>query len=315
MQNRPSITVIYGGVGPEREVSLITGQAVLEGLRERWDVVDLRLDQAALPEGLKAQETLVFVGLHGLFGEDGRFQRLLENAGIHYVGSDALSSYLCMQKPISKALAAARGLKVLPEVVFQKPFYTPEAQSVIKKLGEAVILKPVDGGSSTGITMCEGPESLEAALQAAGSGHWMLEPRIRGRELSVGLLKGQALEPVEITPKGEFYDYRHKYTRGATQYTCPAPLPQDLNAQLLREAEAVYAVCGCRDYARADFLYDPAQDTCFFLEINTLPGFTPLSLLPRAAQARGYSFEHLLDALIAPALERMQATRRQAVYV
>lgn len=304
MKKTPKITVIYGGVGPEREVSLVSGRAVIEGLKERWDVVEIELQDAALPEGLDPEETVVFIALHGTFGEDGQIQRLLEDAGVIYVGSDSRSSYVCMQKSFSKALAAARGVPILPEILFENSLYSPQAQEVISKLGEDIVLKPMNGGSSAFNVLCSGVTQLQVAMKGTQRGLWMMEPRIRGRELTVGILDAQALSVVEIRPKGEFYDYKHKYTKGATEYLCPAPLPRELSEAVMRAAENAYSACGCRDFARADFLFDEARGQFFFLEINTLPGLTALSLLPMSAKARGYDFKSLLDAMLSPAIER-----------
>lgn len=305
------IVVVYGGVGPERDVSLVSGKAVLEGLRERWPIQGLQLDAPELPRELNPKAHLVFPALHGPFGEDGQFQKLLEVAGFTYVGSNALSSYICMQKPLAKALAAAHGVPVLPDVAFEKPYFTPTTSSLIAQLGDDLVFKPANGGSSTGVTMAQGQAVIDSTLNTLSEDFWLVEPRVRGHELTVGLLNGEALACVEIRPKGDFYDYKHKYTAGATQYLCPAPIPRELTEALFQAAQAAYRACGCRDFARADFLYDGKN--YFFLELNTIPGLTPLSLLPMTAKHRGLDFEVLIEAMIAPALTRWETAREASL--
>jgi D-alanine-D-alanine ligase len=212
-----------------------------------------------------------------------------------------------MDKVDTKKVLAAAGLPVLPQLVFPAA-QPPAAVEVVAALGPAVIIKPVAEGSSVGLHRAGNAAEVAAALGHLGPGRWMAEPWVRGRELSVGILTGRALGLVEIRPKGGVYDYQHKYTAGMTEYLFPAPLDSTLAAAVAAAAEGAFAACGGRDFARVDFLLPPAGG-CVILEINTIPGLTPTSLLPKSASCCGYSFGTLARALIGPALARFTAAR------
>jgi D-alanine-D-alanine ligase len=170
-----------------------------------------------------------------------------------------------------------------------------------------VVLKPNAEGSSVGLSLPEGPEAIAAALAGISAGAWLAERRLSGRELSVGVLEGRALGVVEIRPRSGVYDFTSKYTRGMTEYFAPAPLSTEETGAVQRAAEAAFGACGCRDYARVDFILEPAGPC--LLEINTLPGMKETSLLPMSARCTGLDFTALVRALVAPALRRF-ATRR-----
>ena len=166
-----------------------------------------------------------------------------------------------------------------------------------------MVVKPNAEGSSVGLHLVRGTEALATVLAGITAGSWLIEARIAGRELSVGLLGGRALGVVEIRPRSGVYDYASKYTKGATEYFAPAPLEAAVTAAVQRAAEAAFAACGCRDYARADFILS-AQNEPIFLEINTLPGMKETSLLPMSARCAGLDFIALVRELVTPALER-----------
>lgn len=306
--NAPIITVLAGGISAEREVSLGSGRASALALARAFPTRLLEVTAAALPPGLDPARDVVFSTLHGTFGEDGGMQRLLDAAGIEYAGCDAAASALTMDKSGTKARAAAAGVTVAEGVTFSA-VARPSATELVARLGPRVVLKPNAEGSSVGLSLPEGPDAIAAALADITAGDWLAERRLSGRELSVGVLEGRALGVVEIRPRSGVYDFTSKYTRGMTEYFAPAPLGAEETATLQRAAETAFAACGCRDYARVDFILEPAGPC--LLEINTLPGMKETSLLPMSARCTGLDFAALVRALVAPALRRF-ATRRGA---
>jgi D-alanine-D-alanine ligase len=300
----PKIIVLYGGVGSEREVSLRSGAAIADALRISFEVEALVLEDEALPTSIQADRCVVFPALHGSFGEDGQLQALLEAAGIHYCGSDAAASRLCMDKAATKAIA--RDLRIaVPKAITFDGAAAPLADAVIEQLGTSLVIKPADQGSSVGLHFTEHRSALGVTLSGIRSGKWLIEQRIQGRELTVGVLKGAAMGIVEIVSQSGVYDYQAKYTPGSTEYRFPAELEPALEAKIKDHAEQLFDACGCRDFARIDFLLD-GQHPCF-LEINTLPGLTATSLLPKSASCVGFDFEILAAELVAPAIQRFQA--------
>lgn len=303
MAKAPQVVVLYGGVGSEREVSLQSGEAIARALRDNFEVEALVLESEALPDSLSADAAIVFPALHGRFGEDGRLQALLEAAKIHYCGSDAAASRLCMDKAATKAIARKLGIAV-PEAMTFEGAAAPLADAVINQLGSSLVIKPADQGSSVGLHFTEHRSALGVTLSGIRSGNWLIEQRIRGRELTVGLLNGVAMGVVEIVSQSGVYDYKAKYTTASTEYHFPAELEPTVEAKVKDHAEQLFRACGCRDFARIDFLLDGACPN--FLEINTLPGLTATSLLPKSAVCIGYDFEQLAAELVAPAIARFQ---------
>ncbi len=299
-----SIVVLYGGVGSEREISLLSGQAIADALSRQFTVDLQRIDDEVLPKSIQSQRSIVFPALHGTFGEDGHLQKLLERAGICYCGSGAEASHLCMLKDQTKERAHKLGIPA-PKAISFKGTDVPMADSVIEELGASLVVKPSDQGSSVGLAFTEHRSALGVALSLIRNGNWLIEQRIRGRELTVGLLNGKAMGIVEIlSPKGE-YDFAAKYTPGATEYRYPADLEPAVEAQIKKDAETLFADCGCRDFARIDFLLEGT--VAYFLEINTLPGLTSTSLLPKSASCIGLDFEALAHELVTPAIRRFMA--------
>lgn len=309
MIKEPKIIVLHGGTSEERAVSLVSGEALAEALSPSFEVelIDLRSD--ALPSGLCADSGVVFPALHGSFGEDGQIQALMESSGIEFCGSDASASKLCMDKIATKGVASTCSVPT-PEAISFDGDDVPLADDVIAQLGMSLVIKPVHEGSSVGLHFAEHRSALGIALSQIHSGRWMIEQRIQGRELTVGLLKGAAMGVVEIKSASGVYDYAAKYTSGTTVYEYPAHLEPKLEAAAKDYAERLFDACGCRDFARADFLLDGSQ--LYFLELNTLPGLTATSLLPKSASCVGYDFEALAAELIAPAVERYAGRERKA---
>jgi D-alanine-D-alanine ligase len=231
----------------------------------------------------------------------------LETHGFAYAGCGPAASRLCMDKVETKRVLAAAHWPVLPHVIFTGD-QPSNASAIAEKLGSAVIIKPVAEGSSVGLHRASNRKELSLALEKLGPGYWMAEHWVRGREVSVGVLAGRALGVVEIRPKdGASYDFEHKYTAGMTDYLFPAPLDADLTEKIQTIAAGAFAACGCRDFARVDFMLPP-EGGAVILELNTMPGCTPTSLLPKSASCYGYTFGKLIRAMIGPAQERFAAT-------
>ena len=232
-------------------------------------------------------------------------QRLLDAAGVAYAGCDAAGSALTMDKTRTKQAAAAQGVQVAEAVVFSAD-QKPTAEAVVAKLGQQVVVKPNSEGSSVGLALTATRAELAAKLTDIKGGSWLIEPRLIGRELSIGVLNGRALGVVEIRPKSGVYDYTSKYTKGMTEYFAPAPLDAATTAAVQRAAETAFAACGCRDYARVDFILVD-KSGIFLLEINTLPGMKETSLLPMSARCAGLDFGGLVRELVTPAVRRFHA--------
>ena len=301
----PIIAVFAGGTSAEREVSLGSGRASAIALARSFPTRLFEVNAESIPAGVDPARHVVFSTLHGTFGEDGGMQRLLDAAGIHYAGCDAASSALTMDKTRTKEAAAARGVRVVPGVTFLAAS-KPTADAVVAKLGKTLVVKPNNEGSSVGLALVASHAELAAKLAAITAGGWLIERRVVGREFSVGVLRGKAMGVVEIRPKSGVYDFTSKYTKGMTEYFAPAPLDAAATAEVQRAAEAAFAACGCRDYARVDFMLS-AQGEFFLLEINTLPGMKETSLLPMSARCVGLDFSALVRELVTPALNRFEA--------
>lgn len=305
--SEPIIAVLCGGTSSEREVSLGSGAASAVALARSFPTRLFKIEADALPAGLDPARHVVFSTLHGTFGEDGGMQRLLDAAGVSYAGCDAAASALTMDKAATKAAAAARGITVAKGLTFSAA-QKPTADAVIAALGDQVVVKPNDQGSSVGLTVATDRAVLAQALAAITSGNWLIEQRLVGRELSVGVLHGKAMGVVEIRPKSGVYDFASKYTKGATSYFAPAPLPEAMTKAAQAAAETAFAACGCRDYARVDFILceQNVNNPLYLLEINTLPGMKETSLLPMSARCVGLDFTGLVRELVSPAVQRFR---------
>lgn len=306
IQACPSIAVLSGGTSAERAVSAASAAAVHAALEGVFTVRSCISDTDALPVGIPAH-AVCFPAWHGDYGEDGGLQRDLEAADFVYAGSDAASSALCFDKPRAKAQCADAGLPlaghslldVAEESYDYESLKLPEALAVAEKL----VLKPTASGSSLGVRIFDTRQELLKALQTLQPGRWMLEAWVPGVEVTVGVLDGRALTPVEIEVSEGFYDYTHKYASTGNAYHVPARLPEVGLKRLQAHAEAAFRACGCRDFARIDFIVTGAE-SCTLLEINTLPGLTAQSLMPKSAMGEGLTFVELLKAMLAPALQR-----------
>jgi D-alanine-D-alanine ligase len=292
------IAVLRGGLSAEREVSLRTGAAVLKALRESgYSVIDIDAGRD-LAERLRLEGVEVaFIALHGRFGEDGTVQGLLELLGIPYTSSGVLASALAMDKVTAKQVLIYHGLLTPAFATFRAG---DDPQSVAWNSWPAVV-KPAREGSTIGVGIVQRADQLPAALAAAlvHDSVVLIEEFIAGMEVTVGVVDGEVLPIIQVAPKGGFYDYHAKYTAGQTEYILPAPLPASLYAKVQDAALAAFRALGCAGAARVDFIVRGAEFFC--LEVNTIPGMTETSLLPKAARQAGISFEQLAQRILAGA--------------
>ena len=293
------IAVLMGGPSAEREVSLRTGAACAAALREGgYDVSEVVVEDAGfvLPPGTE----LAFLALHGPFGEDGQVQDILAARGVPFTGADAATSRVCIDKEKTKAELARAGVPVPPgQLVCRVEEIT---------LPLPLFIKPNALGSSVGSAPVHEPAQLAPALEQAlrHGAPALVERFIRGRELTVGVLGDQVLPVIEIRPLDGFYDYTNKYTKGKTEYLCPAPIPAETTAAIQRHALAGHRAVGRAVYSRIDFLLED-EGTLWCLEINTIPGMTATSLMPKAAAAVGLTFPQLCRRIV----ELSWAARRE----
>ena len=296
------IGVLLGGLSSEREVSLRTGEAVLAALTLRGhDVVpiyaDSDLDVALRQERLDA----AFIALHGRHGEDGCVQGLLELLGIPYTGSGVLASALAMHKAKAKELFRLHNLPT-------PAYYTLTAETATDldgahgDFGFPCVVKPSREGSSVGVSICQTPDELAAAVERAliFDDELLVERFIGGQEISVAILGDRALGAVEIAPRDGFYDYSNKYTRGATDYFIPPRLSPERYRGVLVQALRAHTALDCRGVTRVDMIVSESGNE-FILEVNTVPGLTPTSLVPKIADAAGISFGELCEVMLAGA--------------
>lgn len=304
MNRRLRVVVMMGGFSAERDVSLRSGLAVAAALRSLGhDVVEL--DVRGPDWELPPDVDVVFLALHGTYGEDGTVQRRLDELGVVYTGSDAESSRLAFDKVLTKERCVRAGIPTPRFAVLEDPRVERPAW-----LGGALVLKPARQGSSVGLQFVDEPGEWPRAVQEAFKYDTkvVVEERICGREVTVGILGGDALPVVEVRPRSGRYDYQSKYTAGATEYVCPARFDAEQTARIQGAALAVFGALGCRDYGRVDIMVGP-DDVPYVLEVNTLPGMTATSLLPKAAAAAGLSYERLCERMLELALARAGVRR------
>lgn len=292
------IAVLSGGYSAEREISLKTGQAVLAALREKG-LAALGMDaDHRLPERLLRERVdVVFIALHGRYGEDGTIQGLLELLKIPYTGSGVLASSLAMDKWMAKKLFSFHGVPTPDCRLFERGGDRAALMDSVQGWYPLVV-KPNQEGSTLGVSIIAGTEALEAALEEALCyDHRILVERfVPGREITVSVFEGKAFPALEIRPKSGFYDFTSKYTSGKTEYLLPAPLGQSLNGEIEKLAVLAYTALQCDGAARVDFILDGERPYC--LEINTIPGMTETSLLPKAATYAGIPFADLVVRML-----------------
>ncbi len=310
-----TIALLSGGKSSEREVSLKSGDQVFEALdREKYNV--LRYDPQTDLDRLVADADRIDVALiilHGAFGEDGTVQGLLDLLGIPYQGSGVLGSAIAMNKLVSRQIYEQSGLPVPPYIALKRgDIIDPETLSA--RLGLPLVIKPVRGGSSIGMSIVESADSLTSAVEKAFAYDdvILIETFIKGIELTGGVIGNdelQALPIVEIIPdkKHRFFDYEAKYTAGASQEICPARIDQVMTEKAQMYAKMAHSSLFCKGYSRTDMILSNRE--IYVLETNTIPGMTPTSLLPLAAGAAGINFCGLIDKLIELAIQGHQIGR------
>ena len=296
------IGILIGGDSSEREVSIASGRSIENACISLGHEV-VRLDPK---DGLEKIESLllkvdlVFNGLHGGDGENGKISKYLEDLGVLFTGSDSVSSEICMNKDKAKRIAANNNV-LTPEWVL----VTNEALSGnIGQLNFPIVVKPNDQGSTLGLSIINSKSQLKGAFKVANSfdSSVMYEQHIQGREITCSIVGNKAYPIVEIIPKHEIYDYECKYTKGMSKYICPAEINKNISFKIKEISLKIHKLMGCRHYSRVDFLLDRNNDP-WFLEINTLPGMTETSLLPKSLESAGVNFNQIIEKIIGEAMD------------
>lgn len=297
------IALIQGGHESEAEISRMTSKSFQEALKKLNKDFRVLEYGPTLSEELRVLEpSSCLLALHGKYGEDGVVQGLLEHLRIPYSGSGIFASSLSFDKVRSLKFAKSLGLPVLPHVALHsnKQKLLEEEKNKIASWESGFVVKPASSGSSRGVSLCDKMDDLEEAIKEARrwSNKILVEKRLKGREITLSLFKGRAFSPIEIRPKAGFYDMKNKYTKGATDYLCPAPIHKELEEKCKGVALKIYKEFGLRTYGRVDFLISQDESEHYFMEVNTLPGCTATSLLPKALAKEGIAFEELIKELV-----------------
>jgi D-alanine-D-alanine ligase len=308
------IGVLMGGCSSERAISLKSGKAVLQALTNTGcDVVPIELntvhESEIITQLTQADIDIAFLVLHGKFGEDGTIQTILQNAGIEYTGSLPEASQLAMDKIATQNLLKTAGIKIPDFFVLNRDNRTQIAKILEDFGGCPVVVKPSSEGSSIGITIVHDKEKFESAVDTAFEfGSQILVDRyIAGKEITASVLGTDPLPLVEIRSKNTFFDFAAKYQQGMSEYIVPAQIDAQARASIQEMSGKIFNLVGCRDLARADFILDQTGNA-YFLEINTIPGFTATSLLPMAALQAGFDFENLCLIIAGFAAQRKYAS-------
>ena len=299
------VAVVMGGPSAEREVSLNTGAAIANALREYGytNVVEIDLDPRNFGKQLaESKAEVVFNAVHGLYGEDGRLQTLLEIREMPYTGSGMIASVSCMDKVITKRMLRDAGIST-PACLIVNKKESSIKEKIMQRFSLPVVIKPASQGSSIGVEIVKEEKQLDEALANAFkySRDILVEEFIGGKELTVSMMQKDgevvALPVIHIAPHSGMYDYHSKYTKGATEYICPADLDEETTKKVQEISKQAYEVLGCSGVARADVMLDE-EGNGYVLEINTVPGMTATSLVPKAAAAAGISFPELCNIIL-----------------
>ena len=294
------VTVFKGGISNEREISLKSGAMVAEALRSSGYQVEMLDPNPSKGWQLPAGTDVVFLALHGTYGEDGQVQAELDRLGVPYTGSGAEASRIGFDKLLTRERCVAAGVTMPRSCVLKE--WQPQMPEGWEP---PVVLKPVREGSSVGVEIVNRQEEFDAALSRSlkYGGVALIEERILGRELAVGVLGKQVLPLVEVRPKSGVYDYESKYTMGKTEYFCPADIDEISQTRAAELALKTFHAVGAKDYARVDMILD-SKGECWVLEINTLPGLCQTSLLPKAAAATGINYTDLCSKILQMAVKK-----------
>jgi D-alanine-D-alanine ligase len=296
------IAVLLGGWNSEREVSLRSGEAVYEALSKlgyKATKIDFSRD---IFEQLKAvKPDVIFNALHGTYGEDGRIQGVCDILEIPYTHSGIIASALCMDKIITRKICQTVGVQS-PIYEILKKGEAKENQEKLLKVGKPFVIKPVNEGSSVGVEVILQNAKFDfSAYEWKYGDEIILEKYIAGQEIQVAIMDGKALGAIEVRPHGLFYDYKCKYTAGMTDYIMPAEVDAEKYAEVLELAQKAHRVVGCRGISRIDFILNNkngGDNRFYLLEVNTHPGFTATSLVPKIAKHVGISFEEIVEFLV-----------------
>ncbi len=298
------VGVVMGGPSTEREVSLNTGNAIIDALKENgYQAIGIDLQPKLILKQLQESGIdVVFNAIHGKYGEDGILQGTLEMLDIPYTGSGVLASAVTMDKSISKRLFAASGIPTPKFEIYNKLQASHLVEEIIEKFGIPVVVKSTAQGSSIGVVIVEKTEDLAYAINEAFKygDNLVVEEYIKGKEVTAAVLEADppiALPVIQIVPHSGRYDYQSKYTKGATDYLVPAPLSDQVTKEIQKVAVKVFSMFECRGVARVDIMLD-SEDRPYVLEVNTVPGMTATSLVPKAAAAAGISFADLCEKLV-----------------
>ncbi|NLW49470.1 MAG: D-alanine--D-alanine ligase [Candidatus Brocadiaceae bacterium] len=313
-QQRLRVAVLMGGPGGERAVSLKSGRAVADALQRRGHaVLSYDVTGRALPGLAELQPDVAFLALHGAFGEDGTVQQMLDELGIPYTGSGPEASRIAMDKVAAKQAFRRSAIPTPEYLVLEPDASVRAAQTAVEELGYPVVCKPAAGGSSLGVSIVRHPNELAAAVDEARphGGTILIERYVRGREFTVGILEGEALPMIELVVRRPFFDYSAKYEDEGTHYVCPVALLPTLYRKACRASVDAYEALGCRHMARVDLLHG-YDGSLTVLELNSIPGLTPRSLLPMAAEHAGIEFPDLCETIVRAALRdaAVRAPRR-----
>jgi D-alanine-D-alanine ligase len=303
------VAVLYGGVSAEREVSLSTGKQIIAALEQKGhEVTGIDFHPSRLNELLDLEADIVFLGLHGRFGEDGRLQGVLDMLGLPYVGSNALASGIAMDKAKSKLFFKEQNIRIARELVLERKLYKEQQAEI--PFGFPAVVKPNREGSTIGLTIAQSQSELLQGIAEAfmHDDTVMVEEFIAGTEVTVAVMgeKGsvQALPVVEIVPKNTYYDYESKYAEGGSIHYVPARVSEEVTELLQKQAVLAHEALGCEVYSRVDFIVPKDGSAPVILEVNTLPGMTPTSLFPDAAREIGLDYPEMIEKLIVLSLKK-----------
>lgn len=301
------VAVLYGGVSGEREVSLSSGRGIIEALKKNnHTVIEIDFNPNKLTQILQLDVDIVFIGLHGKFGEDGRIQGLLDMLNIPYVGSDVLASALAMDKDKAKQIFEKNNIPVAKSKAYHV-LNSTNCDNLVEQINlefqPPFVIKPNREGSTLGLTIINDPKQIKNAIKNASQSDSIIlaEDFINGKELTVPVLgaigEEKALPIIEIIPKNKLYDYESKYSEGGSEHVIPARIDEELTKRIQNYAIEAHQLLGCKTYSRVDFILTE-ENVPTILEVNTLPGMTPTSLFPDAAKAIGMSYEDMIETFI-----------------
>ena len=299
------IAVLMGGWNSEKEVSVVSGNAVYNALIELgYKVTKINFDRNIVSRLQEIKPDIVFNALHGRYGEDGRIQGLLDILNIPYTHSGLAASAICMDKVISRNICSSAGIKVPTFVVINKNDDPQRKKNLLNKIGKPFVIKPVNEGSSVGVEIILEHNDFDIENYSWQHGDQIIaENYIKGQEIHVAIIDDKAVGAIEVKPKKNlFYDYQSKYTAGMTEYIMPALITSEKYNQVLELGLKCHQILGCKTVSRVDFLLNNGQassDNQFYLlEVNTHPGLTPTSLVPKIAKYNNISFNDIVEILI-----------------